>query len=282
VVGPVIGFLVDSQMILFDGLYSLISFGLSAISLLASNFIQQADTKKYPFGAENLEAMVIIFKFVVILVVIIVSMVFATNTILAGGNQPVFSVGVVYAFVSVFVCWIMSVYLKKSAVKKQNALLLAEADQWGFDTITSLSVFVAFLVAVLLIRFEILSSWVMWIDPALVILTGIYLMKTPIQSIIKQINFLLEEAPNQKVMNQLAYIIKDIQEEYQLKETFVRASMGNGKLWLEIDLVVSALSKVHTIEDQDLIREEINKRIERIPSQKWMTVSFMKDRKWAV
>lgn len=282
VVGLVVGFLVDSQMILFDGLYSLISFGLSAISLMASNFMQKADAKKYPFGAENLEAIVIIFKFVVILVVIIVSMVFATNTIIAGGNQPVFSIGVVYAFVSIFVCWIMSVYLKKRAVKKQDALLLAEADQWIFDTITSISVFVSFLVAVIFVRLDILSSWVVWIDPALVIITGIYLMKTPVKSIIKQTKFLLEEAPNQKVMNQLSYIIKDIQDEYELKETFVRATMGNGMLWLEIDLVVSASSKVNTIDDQDSIREVINQRIKRIPSRKWMTVSFMKDRKWAV
>lgn len=281
-VGLVVGFLVDSQMILFDGLYSLISFGLSAISLMASNFMQKADSQKYPFGAANLEAMVIIFKFVVILVVIIVSMVFATSTIFAGGNEPVFSVGVVYAFVSIFVCWMMSVYLKRKAIKKQNALLLAEADQWIFDTITSISVFVSFLVAIVFIRFDILTSWVVWIDPALVVITGIYLMKTPIQSIIKQTKFLLEEAPNQKVMSQLSFIINDIQEEYQLQETFLRATMGNGTLWLEIDLVVSALSKVYTIEDQDKIREKINSKIKRIPSKKWLTVSFMKDRKWAI
>lgn len=282
VVGLVIGLLVDSQMILFDGMYSLISFGLSAISLMASNFIQKADTKKYPFGAANLEAMVIIFKFIVILAVIVVSIVFATKTIITGGNQPVFSVGVIYAFVSIFICWIMGVYLKRRAVRKQNALLLAEANQWIFDTITSVSVFLSFLAAIILIRLNILSGLVVWIDPALVVITGIYLMKTPIQSIIKQIRFLLEEAPNKKVMNQLSNIVKDIQDEYQLKETFVRATMGNGKLWLEIDLVVSALSKVYSIEDQDKIREIINNKIKRIPSQKWLTVSFMKDRKWAI
>jgi cation diffusion facilitator family transporter len=282
VVGLVIGFIVDSQMILFDGLYSLISFGLSAISLMASNFMQQADSKKYPFGAANLEAMVIIFKFVVILVVIIVSIVFATNTILNGGNQPVFSVGVIYAFVSIFICWAMSIYLKRKAIKTQNALLLAEADQWIFDTITSFSVFLSFLVAIIFIRLDIFTSWVVWIDPALVVITGVYLLKTPIQSIIKQTKFLLEEAPNQKVMNQLSFIMKDIEVKYQLQETFVRATMGNGKLWLEIDLVVSTLSKVYCIEDQDRIREEINQKIERIPSQKWLTISFMKDRKWAM
>lgn len=281
-IGLVIGVVVDSQMILFDGLYSLISFGLSAISLMAANFMQQADTKKYPFGAANLEAMVIIFKFVVILGVIVASIVFASNTIIQGGNQPVFSVGVLYAFVSIFVCWAMSIYLKRQASKTNNALLLAEAQQWIFDTITSLSVFLAFIVAMVLIKAEVLTHVVVYIDPVLVVLTGIYLMKTPIQSIIKQTKFLLEEAPNQKVMNQLSFIINDIEKKYQLQESFVRATMGNGKLWLEIDLVVSTFSKIYSIDDQDKIREEINQQIKKIPSQKWLTISFMKDRKWAI
>lgn len=282
VVGLVVGLLVDSQIILFDGLYSFISFGLSLLSLMASNFIKHADHKKYPFGAANLGALVIIFKFSIILILIVSSIAVAVHTIVQGGNLPEFNVALVYAFTSIFVCWFMGVYLKRQAIKKQDALLLAEADQWIFDTISSVSVFVSFLVVVILLRLDMFVSWVVWVDPALVIITGLYLMKTPIQSIIKQTKVILEEAPNQKVMNQLSYIIKDIENKYELEETFLRASMGNGMLWLEIDLVVSSESKVRTIEDQDRIREEINQKIKRIPSKKWLTVSFMKNRKWAL
>ncbi len=280
--GFVIGFLVDSQMILFDGMYSLISFALSIMSVFALRFKNKAKPKRYPFGASNIESIVIIFKFSIILMLVIVSMVHATNTIVQGGNAPDFGVGVFYALISTVICIAISILLKKVAHNKQSALVLAEANQWVFDSVTSLTVFVSFLVARAMIQFDVLTQFVGYIDPLLVVVLGLYLMKTPIVSIKKQIHYILEVAPNEIIMKHLNTIVKDIEKKYNMKESFVRATAGNGSLFLEIDFVVSNSQNQFTISQQDIVREEISNRIKQLPHDKWITVAFTNDRKWAV
>lgn len=280
--GFIIGFIVDSQMILFDGMYSLISFALSLMSVFALRFKNKAKPKRYPFGASNIEAIVIIFKFSIILILVIASMVHAINTIIHGGNSPDFGVGVLYAFVSTIVCVAISMLLKKVAQNKQSALVLAEANQWVFDSVTSLTVFLSFLVAQAMIHFDFFSYFVGYIDPLLVALLGLYLMRTPIASIKKQIHYLLEAAPNEKVMKRLNSIVKDIEKKYRMKESFVRATAGNGSLFLEIDFVVSDSQDQFSISQQDLIREEIFNSIKQLSHDNWITVAFTSDRKWAI
>lgn len=280
--GFVIGFIVDSQMILFDGMYSLISFALSLMSVFALRFKNGAKPKKYPFGASNIESIVIIFKFSIILMLVIVSMVHATNTIIQGGNSPDFGVGVVYALLSTIICVVISIMLKKVAQNKQSALVLAEANQWVFDSVTSLTVFISFLLARFMIVTNTFTELVAYIDPLLVLVLGVYLLKTPIVSIKKQIHYLLEVAPNEKIMKHLNAIVKDIENKYNMKESFVRASAGNGSLFLEIDFVVSNSQNQFTITQQDIIRQEISNRIKQLPHDKWITVAFTNDRKWAI
>ena len=72
------------------------------------------------------------------------------------------------------------------------------------------------------------------------------------------------------------------ENKYNMKESFVRASAGNGSLFLEIDFVVNNSQNQFTISQQDIIRQEISNRIKQLPHDKWMTVAFTNDRKWAV
>ena len=44
------GWAIDSDMIIFDGLYSFISLLLSMLSLFISNFMNKKDVEKFPFG----------------------------------------------------------------------------------------------------------------------------------------------------------------------------------------------------------------------------------------
>ena len=53
-------------------------------------------------------------------------------------------------------------------------------------------------------------------------------------------------------------------------------------IWIEIDFVVDETSPVQSIKDQDMIRERIDHALKTIKSDKWITVSFVGDRKWAL
>jgi predicted Co/Zn/Cd cation transporter (cation efflux family) len=58
-VGVTWGIVGNSQMILFDGAYSLIGVGLSGLTLRAAQLIESGPTRRYPYGRESLAPLVI-------------------------------------------------------------------------------------------------------------------------------------------------------------------------------------------------------------------------------
>lgn len=60
--GSIWGILINSQVILFDGIYSFISVILSAVSLLASEIIKKEDDKMFQFGRSQVEPITIVFN----------------------------------------------------------------------------------------------------------------------------------------------------------------------------------------------------------------------------
>ena len=59
IVGIGWGWAVSSQVILFDGLYSVIGFVLSWFGLRAAALVQRGPTPNYPFGREALAPLVV-------------------------------------------------------------------------------------------------------------------------------------------------------------------------------------------------------------------------------
>lgn len=51
----VIGVLVKSEIFLIDGMFSLISFSLTLLSIFAMQFKKNAHIKKYPFGVNSFD-----------------------------------------------------------------------------------------------------------------------------------------------------------------------------------------------------------------------------------
>lgn len=66
VVAVVWGVAINSQVILFDGLYSSVSVLLSLVSLLAASYVRQTDDLRFPFGKEVIEPLVVTLKYLAI------------------------------------------------------------------------------------------------------------------------------------------------------------------------------------------------------------------------
>jgi predicted Co/Zn/Cd cation transporter (cation efflux family) len=63
VLGVVFGVLSESSIIIFDGVYSLVSLGLSLLSLLVLKQLESgAKDHRFPFGKAHFEPLLIIFK----------------------------------------------------------------------------------------------------------------------------------------------------------------------------------------------------------------------------
>ncbi|SDO45123.1 cation diffusion facilitator family transporter [Alkalicoccus daliensis] len=280
VAGVTLGLLFDSQMILFDGLYSFISVGLSYISLAALKFMNQSDWEKYPFGKDMLEPIVILVKYTVILLLVTGSILAAAVSLFQGGRDFQVGPAFLYAAVSMAACLGVYVYLRKKS-HTGSSLVRAEANQWMMDSLVSVGVFIGFLGALVLQRFGY-QGIVPYIDPVMVMLVSLYFLKFPLKEMKNAWKEVLEMAPEDNVRERVQEKVAEIEKQHKIEESFIRISRVGRTIWVEIDLVAGSDPSLESLSVQDNVREKIAEVLEGTAPKKWLTVCFMKDRRWAV
>jgi cation diffusion facilitator family transporter len=283
ITGIVLGVISGAQMIVFDGLYSLISLILSMISLFASNYMRKTDVKNFPFGKDKIEPLVIIVKYLVILILVVTSFAEAVMAIIGGGRAVDLNLALLYSFFGTLLCVGVTIYIKHHAKKVNSGLLHAEANQWLMDSLVSVGVLIGFLLSLTFSLIPRLSSFIPYIDPLMVVIVSLYFVRVPISEIGSSLRELLDMPPKGKVPDQIKQYVKTIRIENEFKEAFTRVSKVGQTLWVEVDFVAEAESEIiETISEQDEIREQIHAYLSQYPYEIWLTVSFTEDRKWAI
>ncbi|SET03299.1 cation diffusion facilitator family transporter [Anaerobranca gottschalkii] len=280
VTGIVWGLIISSQMILFDGLYSLISVVLSLLSLYSVSYMNKKDWHKYPFGKEMIQPLVIIVKYSVILILVLASLIAAIFSLLTGGRETLLSSALAYTIFASFVCYAIYFWLKRKEAKGTSSLITAEKNQWMMDTYISFGVLGGFALAKGMSQIDSLVKFVPYADPTMVIIASILCIKLPFIAIKDSINQLLGKKPEHPLVEPIQNKVKEIEKKYLIEESYVRIAKVGEQLWIEIDFVVTKDSLVKTIDDQDQIREEIARVVKNTPH--WLTVSFTGNRKWAI
>lgn len=282
IIGFIWGVITNSQMIFFDGMYSLVGFGLSSISLLAVNFMNdKQENVKFQFGKDTIEPLVVIFKSFVIFVLCIYAIITSSQDIFTEGRKVDVENALVYAIFSTAVCIFVYLYLKRKAKNCYSELLKAEYDQWFMDTLLSTMVLLGFCIATILKRTSYYFI-IPYVDPLLVLVAAIYFIKNPISTLKKSIQELLRMAPNQEIQGHVRNIIEDIESKYHINESYIRICKVGSTVFIEIDFILTDESRVKSIKESDAIREEIYENLKIIQHQKWLTVCFTENRKWAI
>lgn len=275
------GWTAQSEMIIFDGLYSFISLALTMLSLYINNFIAKKELDKYPFGKYILEPLVISFKSLIIGGMCLYSLIGAIQDIVHGGNTVEYGSALVYSIVSVIGCGGIYIFMKKKGDKISSELIKVEASQWLMDTLLSLGVLVGFVIAIILrnTRFSVLN---VYIDPMMVIMVSVVFIKMPIQSFINAFKEILCVKADDEINDDIYLIVKEIEKEYKFEDSISRVSKIGGELRIEIDFIYNEESKLKDLDQMDCVREEVYDAIKHIDYNKWLNVSFTGDKKWAI
>ena len=275
------GWAIDSDMIIFDGLYSFISVILSMLSLYINKYMAKRDFEKFPFGKHILEPIVISIKSLIIAIMCSYSLIEAIKTLMNGGNSLEFGLALIYSIVSVLGCGIISFYMKEQEKKINSELIKAECTQWFMDTALSTAVLVGFIIAMVLAGTK-LKSLNPYIDPFMTIVVSLVCIRIPIKTFIESFKEVICVKANDEINDDIYVLVKGIEEEYNFEESITRVSKVGRELRIEIDFVYNKDSKLKTLDQMDNVREEINDAIKHIDYNKWLNVSFTGNKKWAV
>ena len=275
------GWTAQSEMIIFDGLYSFISLALTMLSLYINNFIAKKELDKYPFGKYILEPLVISFKSLIIGGMCLYSLIGAIQDVVHGGNTVEYGSALIYSIVSVIGCGGVYIFMKKKGDKISSELIKVEASQWLMDTLLSIGVLVGFVIAMIL-RNTRFSGLNVYIDPMMVIMVSVVFIKMPVQSFINAFKEILCVKADDEINDDIYLIVKEIEKEYKFEDSISRVSKIGGELRIEIDFIYNEESKLKDLDQMDCVREEVYDAIKHIDYNKGLNVSFTGDKKWAI
>ena len=274
------GLLVQSQMIVFDGLYSLISVLLSLMSLLAFRTIQKGPDQRFPFGRDVLEPLTIVFKSFAIAVLCVYALTTAIIDLARGGRAIDAGWAIAYAALATIGCLVVFWYLRHRQQQLRSDLLRAETTQWLMDTVLSACVLVGFGVAAALQQLD-RADLAVFVDPAMVAIASAVFLLLPIRLLVSGFRELLAMAPADDLRERVEAQVRAVEAAQGFEESFIRTLKTGSRLDVEVDFVVSADSHAHDVHALDRVRQDLTDRLAPLGYDQWVRVSFTADRRWA-
>ncbi|MGM9978638.1 MAG: cation diffusion facilitator family transporter [Clostridium sp.] len=281
VLGVVWGIVIDSSMIVFDGLYSLISLFLSILAIFITGYISKNDFEKFPFGKRVLEPITVAFNSIVLTVMCSITFINSAKEILTGGKAVDAELALGYSIISIAGCMIVYRVLARNNKKICSDIIKAESNQWLMDTLVSVAVLVGFLICTILDKTS-LAYLSKYIDPLMVVITSAIFIRVPITTLIKSFKEILNRNADKDINDEIYTIVKDVEKEYNFEDSITRVSKIGKELRIEIDFVFNEQSKLNKLEEMDNVREYVYRSMSDIQLDKWLNVNFTGNKKWAI
>ncbi|RUO32016.1 hypothetical protein CWE12_03240 [Aliidiomarina sedimenti] len=280
VAGTAIGLWLQSSIIIFDGLFSFISLGLSLISLVAGRYIRRINEARYPFGKSIIQPITLVFKYLAIFGLCVLSIVEGVETLASGGRFLDFNQAFVYSAVASVLCLLAFRFIRNRTQPEHSDLLIAEQREWLLDTGLSVMLTLGFALAIIAmwLGFE---RFALYIDPLMLVLAALFFIRIPIRGMLEA----GKEVLGLKVADDLELDVRIHVEEivlrYAFKDYYLRLQKVGSTVYLEIDFIVEPSQSNLSIHQQDDIRAELYRDIRVFPYRWWYTVSFTADEQWA-
>ncbi len=279
------GIYIQSEIVILNGIFSLLSLISSYLSFLTSKLIARPADQKFQYGYWHIEPLMHCLSGLLMLIICSYALFNGVVQVLQGG-EPVDAVGVLmFSIVSGIVCF--SVWLYEQWVLKQiNSQLIAnDAKEWlsdfGFSAIT----FIGFIILPFLNE-PYYTWWINYADSVMVVLMALIILPIPIQILYRNGKEVLLISDSKAQLNVIVdEIMKDITERYQLKSYSSHVVKSGRSYFIEINILVPDDFPYQSIADQDHLREQIWENIIQhypLPLEiSWFSVCMTAQAKWS-
>jgi cation diffusion facilitator family transporter len=278
VVSSVWGILAGSSMIVFDGLYSFVSVGLSLLAVLALRFSGRGADERFPWGREAAEPVAVVLKAGTLGALCLYAAVQGVVDIVHGGREMAFDWAVAYAALTAVVVLLVGLVLRRGA---GSDLVRAEAAEWLADALLSAFVLVGFVVALVLDRSG-RGDLAAYVDPAMVVLGSLVFLRVPARLVVGAMREVLAMSPPPPVLDDLRSMVEAVRERYGFAEVVLRATKIGSRVDVDVVYVVGVGTQVATVEQCDEVRADLVQRLAPAGYDRALTVSFTADRRYAV
>ena len=277
-VSSVWGILSGSSMIVFDGLSSFISIGLSILAVVALRTSRAGADERYPWGREIWEPVTVVVKAIALAALCVYAVVGGISDLIAGGREVSTGWALAYAIVATVSGAVVTVLMRRGG---RSDLVRAEAAEWFGDTLLSVGVLVGFVIAIVLVGIG-RPDLAAYVDPAMVVIVSLLFLRIPFRLVGGGMREILSMSPPEETRAALDEAVESVRARFGIGEAFLRASKVGSRVDVEVDFVVGEDSPVRTVADGDLVRQALHDRLAELGYERSVTVAFTTDRRWAL
>ena len=270
----IMAIIAESQAIMLDGMYTLITLLMSIVSLKVISLVNLPETKRSPFGYVALEPFLNLTKSLIILVMLAVCFVSNIQALFSGGREIILDLATYYTLICIFIYFLIIFWIKKCKKKTDSSILGLEVKNWYIDTFITLGIAVS-LAAVLIVYKLGYTNILPYIDPILVILIVLVSLPVPIKAFVIELKRLLLISPDNYIEGgNIKEYINIVSEKYGLKNINVYA-VKIGRIY-QIFIYANLNTENVTLDYLDEIRAHIRKELSMHYSRHYTDVIFSK------
>ncbi|EKO3548241.1 cation diffusion facilitator family transporter [Vibrio fluvialis] len=270
--GLIVGLLVGSLVIMFDGVYSLVSLLLTLLSLVAARYIRKPSDAQFPFGRAVFEPAVIAVKGAVILLIVSYSLYSAIGSMFTGGRPVDASVATAFGAINVVGCGLAWWYMKSLGKRHASGLIDAEVKQWQMDTMLSVAVTAGFVIAWLM-TLTPMAKYAVYADPMMMLAMSFYFIKVPFEMLRSAMREIFLMAPSKEICQTVDQSVVAAGKESEQDIELAGVTKVGHELWVDVDIYPDS-SEVILVENIEQTRNTIEKRLSKLPLKLQITVNI--------
>ena len=285
--GILFGILTGSFSISFDGVYALADASMTILALIVSRLITNYTSnvgsrrlrERFSLGFWHLEPIVLGMNGVLLMGVSIYALINAISSLLAGGHLLKFDYAIVYAAVTLAVCFIMAFIARRANRSIGSEFVALDATAWMMSGGITAALLVAFVGGYLVDGTAL--AWVApYIDPAVLALVCIVIIPMPVQTVRQALADILLLTPEDLKTHVDAVAASTVEKYGFLSYRAYVAKVGRLNQ-VELYFIVPHGLPPKTVEEWDRTRDEIGDAIGYEGPDRWLTIAFTADKSWA-
>lgn len=276
--GVGMGIYVNSDAIMLDGLFSLLSMGMTGLTLYTAHLVSRPDDDVFQFGYAHLEPLISSVNGLVILAICVLALYGGINAMLSGGNAIDLDTALIYALISTFLSFLIFFAERYIAKEVDSELVRVDSQEWLIDGILSATILCGFLLVLVLDELGY-SRWNNYVDPILVSSLALAAAILPIQVLRRNLREVLLMSPNTPARRKVEKTLAKIAKRYDFTDYSCHFAKTGRQYDLEINILVDD-SGNWPLERQDKMRDIIHQHMVKPLGDTWLSVSFTNNEKW--
>ncbi len=248
-----------SQSALTDAVYDTSELVFIALLLFVTPLFHKPVSEKHPYGYFQIESIFVIIKSVMMLSVTMGVSAEVIESALSGGN-PVNNTQVsIFQFLLGIVSMIIFIFMNRLNKNLSSPTVKAELLSWKLDTIYSLGMSLAFLIAIYLKKTSF-AFIVPYFDQIIAVIVMIFMLPESVKILWGAIRDVFLFSPEKTFVDELKELCNPILNEYNFIPVFYNITKTGRHLWVAIYFQIEKENM--TVDDLARALKIINRRVE--------------------